>query len=324
MKIFCYDDQWEWGRKFAQSCAAIKLDTKLFRKLSDINCESYTPGDAAFVHVSNRPGGERLYTKQLITDLSGHDELLLIPRANGAAMFDDRVLQYKTFDTWMPETCLIERVGRALDVINKIKYPFVSKSRKGRNIRLIQTKREALREVQQVFSPDGMLVDSGDRQKDYLLWQKYIVNEGYKWQVFFLAQKYVVVTKVSRDGKKIIQMDALDNLLISILYFAAGFVSDMQLNWAAVDIMHEIDHEQQVRKCWIMGVSTDFPLEWFDRGGLIFRLGDKDAWYYTGIPASRIFNVAAAAALNGEFNVKSQKPPSVHDAGMVRMDPQMP
>lgn len=271
--IYIYDDEKSyWGRILFNYLKGGSC--KLFHRIEDVGDTGYV-----FMNVAHYPFEERDKNKEIMIELGKREGLKLIPSVKEVILHDDKITQYREFGNWLPETILVNDKEAALQNINKLGFPFVSKSRQGAgasNTRIIQSSEQAEKEVELVFSEKGLKCYKNSIQKDYVLWQKWIPGLEMNWRVVVLANKYFIVTKRwNEKGTKFVNdlsiietLSYLDDKTKKIIGFAEKFARVNCFKWVAIDIAEE----PETGKLYVLETSAGWPMGWFDEG-IIF---DKD------------------------------------------------
>ena len=184
--LYVYNDGRGWGRNVKEAAGAIGIKVKNLRFAWQVpNRENMS----AFVRVTYHKMERE---KRLAEVIAQKDKVTLIPRVHETRLFYEKIAQSKLFKDWMPETLHITSRDEACEVMEKIEYPFVSKSNRGTcsfNTRLIKDKIAAKREIDLAFSEQGLPVYKG-HQRGYLLWQEFLPNNPHDWRVICIAKKY--------------------------------------------------------------------------------------------------------------------------------------
>lgn len=293
--IYCYHDMFSWGTEVAANVQRLKGSAQMMTHAVQVEDEV---GTAVFIHVSER---ERQYTQELATLIAQKQNVLMVPSARGIALHDDLFAQYQEFGHWMPTTWILQSMEQAEAVINDLPYPIVSLTR-GKALqdqRILADPEQAFNEASAVFGEQGLQMRSGKNQQGYLIWQPTYRLSGVRWHVFILGKRYAVITETSmgvdpaQPGAAFNVIDVLQPQHIGLLDFVRGFAEDENLDWACVEVTGTKSEEAATLVPFISGYSVNWPMAWFERGGMIFQSHCGMPWESTGIPAVKIWNVVA-------------------------------
>jgi len=166
-------------------------------------------------------------------------------------MYEDKLAQSKAYADWMPPTLVIEDRETALDAVESIDLPFVSKSRTGsasRNVRLITTREQARAEVEAAF---GLGLEAPHKlgelvQKGYLIWQAFCPGNAYDYRVCKIGRPIMLLRRGNRDdlpfasgsGKTeaVVKFDAETKAV----YDAADeFFQHIGTSWCGIDMVKD-------------------------------------------------------------------------------------
>lgn len=306
--IYAYDDINNWGEKICNAVESFGENAKLFKNPYDVPDEI---GNIVFIHMMHLPVHERLITKHAAEVLGNYKNITMIPSLKECRLYDDKVEQYLSFGSWMPDTELFTQADDAMCYLVDDPprgYPFVSKSREGAgasNVRIIRDGMAAVSEINYAFN-DGIPIYGGNIQHGYLLWQEFVPNLEINWRVFIMAKRYAIVTKrwneagkqQVNDNGEIHQVNELTEDIEELIDFAYRFVEEKDFGWCAIDIV-EGEH-----CAYVLETSTGFPFWWMEKGGQIFERFD-DCWSASGYRADQVFSVLAKLIIEGQKNEKT-------------------
>lgn len=301
--VYCYHDPYRWGEFLTAAVRKRQGSAQMFTHSIQVPDEKSV---VAFVH----------YTETDKNSLRIRDELLqkvnarIIPSYDEARLFNDRIAQYRFFEGWLPTTWLSETYADALNRINSVTYPVISKTRESagyRGVRYIADGSGGFSEVNTAFGDKGIPGPDQIVQKDYLLWQAYVTNPGYSWRILMIAQRYAIVTKryyatAKAEDCEIEQKETLTDEIRELLKFAYIFCVDNGFKWAGIDIICGMDLHRKLNSPFVTAMTVTWPPWWFDQGGMIFESMNGELWESTGLPAVSIWDVVAQAILEGQFH----------------------
>lgn len=301
--VYCYQDPWGWGQALRDAILKRSGSAQMFTHSVQVPDEHST---VAFVHFTENDKA----SLRLRDELVQKQHARTIPNLDEARLFNDRVAQFQYFGGWLPLTWYMDTYSAALQRINEVVYPVISKTRNSagyKGIRFVADSSVAFREVNAAFDT-GIEGPNNITQKDYLLWQSYVKNPGYTWRVLLIAQRYAIITKryyeIGKDGIdcEVEQVNSLTSELCELLKFVHIFALDNGFKWCAVDTMCGTDNNRGMASPFVTAMTTTWPPWWFDEGGLIFDTHDGNSWVSTGIPAVSIWSVVADAIMGGMFD----------------------
>jgi len=196
MGIWVYKDKQGWYQKLFDSLQRLGIHSRIFLEEQEIDITDNHP--IVFIHMTHYGVDLREQNKQLVEKLTKRNNLCLIPTIVECRLYDNKILQYKSFPDWMPKTWYITNFEEAIKIIDIIEFPFISKASEGAgssNVRFIENRKQALEEDNKVFKEDGITCWLKNKQKGYLLWQKFIPGNSNDWRVILLAKKYAMILK---------------------------------------------------------------------------------------------------------------------------------
>lgn len=173
----------------------------------------------------------------------------LIPDYNLLMEYESKIEQSKRYTGWMPETHYFIDRETAEQNTGKLGYPFVSKASTGsasKNVRLIENREQAQQEINAAFgsglsAPHGL----GERnQKGYLLWQRFIPDNGYDYRACIVGDKIMLLKRYNREdvpfasGSGLVEpITELNEESWMVLGFARNFFTRFGMEWAGIDIV---------------------------------------------------------------------------------------
>jgi len=304
MRLFVYDDKKKWGQRVCDEYKALKGIALFFTKSSEVPDEEDV---AVFVLMMHYGLAQREYDKKLMEELSKKQKITLIPTSIEGRMFDDKIFQTKLFENWMPKTYYETDYKKAIQLVDNMKYPFISKASEGAsasNLRFIINKQEALNEVEKVFSKEGITLWIKNKQKGYILWQEYIPQpDKNDWRVILIAKKYAIVNEryIKNDklpfasgSEKRRMVKKLDNKIISLLDFSYKFAKEFNLSMICTDIVIDSDKYLVLENGPAWGMYAYPKCVWFEK--------TVSGWVPTKYIGDDQFKLIAKAIQNKEFD----------------------
>jgi hypothetical protein len=101
--LFAYDDRKKWGRWLCEAVREQGGSASVFRsakKVSDLE------DVIVYIPLNHRPK-YREKSKQVAEAIAKNKNILMIPRIHECRLYDDKILQSKLFQEWMPQTYFI-------------------------------------------------------------------------------------------------------------------------------------------------------------------------------------------------------------------------
>jgi len=304
--LFIYADDRN-GRAGLLSAAARRkgINTYLVRNSKQI------PNDySSFVyfyidHLNNR---ER--DKIMVEEFAKLENIRMAPCIGELRVYDDKAAQQLEYGIIMPKALYSNSKSEAIAYAQKATYPLISKSKEGAhasNIRMIDSKREALYEVEEVFSENGMarhdVHDPGLTQKGYVLWQEFLPNNPNDWRLIMLGGKYAMVIHrqnrpdlpfASGSGLRTPENE-LNEFITEMLEWARVFVLEKKISVLAADVILDKSKEYV-----LVETSTTWPPVMHEKN-VIFEFKDGE-WSVSDYQGTDIFDLKADMILNDEFH----------------------
>jgi len=301
--IYAYDDTASWGNRLVGAALKNGMKAKLFNSSEEVPNEENV---VVFLRMRNTLK-TREKNKSLAEEIAKKDRALMIPRLHECRLYDNKLAQLNLFKKWMPKTWHTTSSRQAQSILSEIECPFVSKSSEGsssKNVRLIENEAAARKEIKSAFSGQGILMHYGQRQKGYLLWQKFVRGNVNDWRVGIIAKKYAFVSKrynrpdvpFASGSGKIENVDSLNNESRNILDYSLQFAREFNLTFAALDIVLEGKLAPR-----ILEVSSGWIHEAFS-GSVVYEKV-KDQWVPTSSVMDDMFGLVVKSIARGYFNV---------------------
>ncbi len=163
---------------------------------------------------------------------------------------------------------------KAVGVIDKAQYPFISKSSEGsasKGVRLINDWREAYSEIVAIFDDkDGLDLEFYDRrQKGYVYWQKFIPNNPCDYRVI-ICHKYIFgVIRQNREDLPFASgsgnnapMREISGRTKQAMQFCIEIAKEIATNWMAFDVVFENDKPKllEISSSWTPLAYAECPV----------------------------------------------------------------
>lgn len=261
VRLWCFDDEGRWGRGLHQEARKRGHDSRLFKDPAEVDV------GVSFMRMNHR-SEVRSRDKRIMKVLAAKPGLVTIPDARSARLYDDKVAQSRELAQWMPETLVLESEDAARAALGSLGYPFISKALGGAssyNVRLVRDEAQAKTEIHKAFVTGGIGLKYGERQKGYLLWQRFLEGNAYDFRVTAIGRERLVLRRGNRDdvpfasgsGREMpIDHSKADPEAAEVLWAANLFFEQEGFNWCGTDWVR--DHEGfrllEVTTAWPLGL----------------------------------------------------------------------
>lgn len=124
-----------------------------------------------------------------------------VPAPCAVQLYDDKAAQVAALAPWLPATDVIRSAERAESMLERMAYPFISKSRQGassRNVRLIRSAEQARKEIALAFGPG--IEAKYETQRGYLIWQEFIEGNAGDVRVCIAGDSAFGIERGNRDA----------------------------------------------------------------------------------------------------------------------------
>lgn len=259
MKLWCFQDQQDWGRGLAMAAAERGHDAHLFD-------DPEKPDEGiVFMHMHHHPA-VRLKHKRIMALLAMNPKLTLIPSYRASNLYDDKLEQAREFASYMPLTKVFWGPDVARQYLKRgaFKFPFISKATIGassHNVRLIETQEQAEEEIRLAFNhTHGIPLHYGQYQRGYLLWQRFIPNNSGDIRIITIGRNRLILERFNRKNKpfasgsgklKPITAKNFDARHASALEEADHFFAVEDQLWCGIDMVFD-----QENKRWLILETT--------------------------------------------------------------------
>lgn len=295
--IYVYDDYRNWGRTFQLA----NNNALMFRSLDEV-----PEGAAVFFPV----GHAREYRNKMKALAEKVNKKANIwPNIHEIRIYDDKIVQYKTFSKWYPRTWIITSESQARNILcNELKYPFISKGSEGsgsKNNTYVDCPQLAELEIRAVFN--NGIPRRNYTQKGYLFWQEFVPDNDYTWRMCVIDKRFVFsymkfinrsVPFASGDDLCITTIE-LDDEVIKVMDFALDFCIQNDLVCEGIDIV--IDKGQprvlETACCW------GPPGHVGKLNAIIYE--KKKEWVKTDYTEDTMFNLIGNEIFNGRVLQKT-------------------
>jgi glutathione synthase/RimK-type ligase-like ATP-grasp enzyme len=241
VRFWFWRDPGGWGAHLVRAATERGHEAYLFDQASEPD------HGIAFVRLRN-VGSALAQTKALARTLNRKGCLSVVPCARMTELYDDKILQASVFRRWLPRTAVVHNRDDAERALADLGLPLISKASEGsssNNIRLVTTRDQARNEIEQAFGP-GIACRYGRRQTGYLYWQAFCPDNPYDYRVHIVGAERAIARRWNRDdvpfasgADRIDNLDSLDNEAWDVLRAAEEFVTEENINFAALDYVRD-------------------------------------------------------------------------------------
>lgn len=263
MKLWCYDDHKGWGLALCAAAHNRHHTARMFGR-----GEAHKPDEGVvFVHMHHSPK-HREHDKEMLEVLHRNKNLRVIPDLRSARLYDNKIAQYQDLAMWMPTTFIITQPSRAAQLVERQRYPFISKSSEGagsHNVRLIRDRNMAEAEIEAVFHGEGIPCRYGQRQKGYLFWQEFIPGNTGDVRVIAMGRQRLALLRQNRDDRPMASgsgithpVTALDDPhTASAFHYADYFFTRERFTWCGIDLVFD----RELSRWMVLETTVGWTLE---------------------------------------------------------------
>ena len=253
-------------------------------------------------HLINRDSN-----RIMIEEFQNHHSSTFMPTKFELLLYDEKVRQTELYSDFLPPTRIYKDIDTALCSVNELKFPIISKSNEGAassNIRLLETRKDALDEATTVFSEFGLPRHDnrnlGLVQKDYVLWQDFLPGNDNDWRIVLINQKFAWILKrynrkdlpFASGSGNVKPIKEMNSEIIEILNYSLSFAERFRLNFTGIDLIRDAKGGLKVLETTTGWGKKAFESAVFEhRGGgewrkTIFR--GKDQWHIAALSMAEI------------------------------------
>lgn len=202
--------------------------------------------------------------KKLAREMRAH--IQLVQDHAQIEVYDNKRAQYRRWAKWMPETWVFESLDEALDAVQELPLPIMSKADVGassRNVRYLDDRRQLEQHIRDIFSAGVKVAHCSaphehySLQRDYVLLQRFIphavtyrVNAvGDARAIFF---RYCYSDRPMAQTGNVEPAYSVDRESESLLRYANEVFLDIGTKWCALDILKDGDSWRllETSLCW--------------------------------------------------------------------------
>lgn len=269
--IYVHDDPSKWGREVAMAAGRAGIPIMFFKKPQEV-----PEGAVAFVRLDQFK--ERRDVSKHIIQILHEKGVRTLPSLEDARLYDDKIAQYEELHQFMPETHVVYSAADARKLLNNFTLPIVSKSAAGANaanVRLIQSIRQAHKEIALAFEGRGIPMTYDRRQKGYLYWQRFVPDNARDYRIIIVGDYgWGLVRENRRDvpfasGSGVNRTLTLETEHERLAYELGWQVKDhMKTEMIGMDIVMDGDTPLllETTSSWTIGHHVTGPV--FDRHGV--------------------------------------------------------
>jgi biotin carboxylase len=230
VKMYCLDDRGGWGQELQKEALSRGWSSHLFTSAD----YEFVENGIAFMRLAQE--SDRLALEKPVMSELHKRGVYLIPK-------------------WMPETHVINDRITAESVIDKMPFPFISKSRTGsasRNIRIIRSSHEARVEVEAAFG-DGISAPHkmGEiNQRGYLIWQEFLQGNQYDYRIVATGKQIMVLQRWNRKDTPFASGSGINNPaewsaeVQEVIEVSKKFLAEEKILWAGLDLVQNKDTKE--------------------------------------------------------------------------------
>ena len=305
IKIRAYRDGKGWGTEIAKAAAKRGLFCTMFGRPSMVQ------QGIAFIRLDQQ-GSQRAVSKGIVEEL-GRRGVPTMPTRREGRWYDDKGAQLEALGQWLPRTIHTTSRSAAEAAIAGLGLPFVSKSVDGsssKGVRLINTESEAARELDRVFTGDGIPSVYDRRQRGYVYWQEFVRNNQCDYRVCVVGGFVYGLVRNNRPGDfrasgsgDNFPMTLQDERERGAAALAVEIADAIGTDWMAFDIVFSEDRALvlEMSSAWTMAAYTKCHL--FKRDATLARTrrAATDSWD-VAIDVMRGLWVKHTAEQRGDFS----------------------
>lgn len=149
---------------------------------------------------------EQWEAKEKVEFLEKHLNKLILPKAESLWFYEDKIRQawlYEYYNLPFIKTFITHDKREALTYVENSNYPIVSKdktSSSANGVRLINNKIEAKKHVIEIFTKGLKLPETYIKQKNYVIFQEKVPNEGFDLRVIIIGNYYLGYYRYPNKG----------------------------------------------------------------------------------------------------------------------------
>jgi len=248
VRLFAYEGKKKWGEWLCDAVREQGGETSVFRSAREVPDSE----DVVVYLPLNHHPKYRKRGKRAAEAIALKKRVLMIPRIHECRLYDDKILQSKLFQGWMPLTHVVTSPCEARTVLEFYSYPFISKASQGAassNVRLIRDEGQAMEEIRAAFSLRGIRCHFKVRQKGYLLWQQFLPDNDFDWRIIILGRSRRWVKPLKRFNRpgtvfasgshRSEEVMELTDEAAEVMDYSLKFAEAFDLTHTALDILRD-------------------------------------------------------------------------------------
>lgn len=262
--IFCYGtDRGNWGQTIVSLAKARGHTAQIFTECFQVPAvHSYV-----FMRVPQFPPGLDKGIRDYGELHARHDALDVHPRhtmiidADTVRMYEDKAAQAEAYPEWMPETMVNRTDDEGFpatdlhdfleDGLQTLGLPLISKASFGSasaNVRLIQTRQDALRDLMQAFHSEGIPARRGGaaRQQGHVIWQQFLPGNDYDYRACINGQYVCLLRRYNRNDRPMASgsgnhepVTELNGETTAVLEKSFEFFRRNGIKWGGIDLVFD-------------------------------------------------------------------------------------
>ena len=219
--------------------------------------------------------------KEWIRHHVDREDLCFVTDEAQCLMYEDKCAQAFAFDRFLPDTrVFFDRDAAYSWVEQHCDWPIVSKAAVGASSQYVNIidKVEALAIVNQAFG-DGIPLNHSnwDRQKGYVLFQRFLPGNDFTWRVNVIGDEVAVFQRFNYPNKAVAQtgntkpIQSMTDEVAEVIEYAREVAAAIGSKWVALDILRDFG------KLRLIETSLAWPWPGVGDGAIFFPSGRP--WY---------------------------------------------
>ncbi len=203
--------------------------------------------------------------KEWIEPFFSRPDLNFITDRLQVMFYEDKCAQAREWACFLPPTWVITSKEAALNFLDiNTDWPLVSKAAVGASSQYVSilSKEEAKAQVIQAFG-DGIPLQHAnwDRQKGYVLFQRFLPNNEFTWRVNIVGREAAVFKRFNYKDKPVAQtgntkpVSELDPMVERVIAAARSVAKEIETKWVALDILYDEPEDQ----LYLLETSLGWP-----------------------------------------------------------------
>lgn len=243
LPIVTHKDKAGWGDAFVRAAAELGIKAQAYEHPDEI-----PPGARVFIRMSQQLK-ERDICQQILRAVNER-QCETLPSGYAIETYDDKAKQALVLGEYMPQTWLVSDAERAVYIANnELGYPLISKAKGGAssaNVRFVETPDQMKAEVEKIFNGEGWPISYGERQKDYMLLQKFISGNDCDYRIVINGRFAYGLKRYVREDKPFASGSGKNEPIVSwegralaALEFCHKIHEELEAEWLCYDVVFD-------------------------------------------------------------------------------------